>query len=254
MREAGRDGTCEAKGEPRLAAAAGTGQGHDPARGQRVLQAVDLRLTADERGHLAGQVRRRLDRPQWTGIVRGASHGEPIESGGFLEVLDRAKTFVDQPHAIEAIEVGGHRQGLDELLREHDLATVPGRRDAGGVVHVDADVVLGRIGIACHAEATLTDVDAHADVEARAVRPRLCRDRSLGGDRGRDRGGRVIEGGEEGVALGLDDEAAVRLDGRPQELVVTADDAGPGDRSGCPFEPRRTLDVREQEGDGRPDR
>ena len=132
-----------------------------------------------------------------------------------------------------------------------DLAAVAGGGDARGVVHVDADIVLGVSRSAAIPKPALALVEAHPDTQRRLCRPGLGGERALGGDDSVRGIVRPLERREEGVTLGLDDDAPSRLDRLPQQSVVARDDGGPGSRSHRPLEPCRALDVGEQERDGR---
>jgi len=63
-------------------------------------------------------------------------------------------------------------------------------------------------------------VDGHPHPDTRAPRPILCLQQPLGRDRGGNGARRIDERGEERVAHGLGDVAAVALDGVTHELVV----------------------------------
>ena len=106
MREAVGKAAGDAQGEPRLAAAAGARQRHDPVRSQHLGEPVDLRTPADERRHVARQVRRRVDSPQPPIVVRGAGRDDAVKAGGLLEVLDGAQALVDDRDGQTALEGG----------------------------------------------------------------------------------------------------------------------------------------------------
>ena len=212
----------------------------------------DLAFAADERRHVAGQVRGRVRGPERAGVVGGAGDDQPVQAGRFVEVLDGAEALVEAastPSSPASRQAAG--QGRDERVGDDDLPAVAGRRDPRRVVHVDADVVLGIARCPTIAEPALAEVEAHPDADRRAVRPRLGGERPLGRDRGRGRGERPIEGREERVALGLDDDAAGALDRGPKQGVVAARRSPPSAGADRPLEPRRTLDVGEEERDGR---
>lgn len=74
---------------------------------------------------------------------------------------------------------------------------------------------------------------------------RPARHGSLGGDGccgGRDG---LAECREEGIALGLDDDAAMLLDGGSEEVIVAGNEDRPRGRSDGALKPGRSLDVRE---------
>ena len=104
------------------------------------------------------------------------------------------------------------RERLGDHRRQDDLATVAGGGDARGVVHVDADVVLGIARAAAVAKPALALVEAHPDAQRRRCRPGLGGERALR----RDDGVRgilcTLEGREERITLGLDHDAVRALD------------------------------------------
>ena len=61
--------------------------------------------------------------------------------------------------------------------------------------------------------------------------------RPLSGDGGRDGVERRREGREERVSLGLDHDSVLSLDRGPEDLVVPADQCGPGFRTDGALEP-----------------
>ena len=95
-------------------------------------------------------------------------------------------------------------------------------------------------------------MEAHPDPERDVAGQARRGDRALAVDGGRGAVERVAERREEGVALGLDDDAAGGPRSRARSSVVVArDDRRPGGGSDGALEARRALDVREQERDGR---
>ncbi len=251
-----REGVARVAGdrerEAGLAAAARPGQGHDAAPAELVADRRALPVAPDEARDLARQVRRHLGRAERPGVLGGARHDEAVDRERVLEVLDGAQPIGHQSDVAEprqGREIGGQRG--DDRLRQHDLSAVRGGRDPCRVVHVDPDVVLGVARGPAVAQPALADVDAHPDPHRHAVRPRLPGEGALCDGGGRDGVDGARERREEGVALGLDDHAAVRLDRRAEEGVVPRHDRRPRRGPHRPFGPRRPLDVGEQEGDGR---
>ena len=194
--ELGRDLEREA----RLAGAAGPGE-REQARAVREQrdELVELALPADERARGDGQVR---------GVERRAAAGSRRRRAGrdarrrtrsFSRCSPRSRT------AASRVEEAARRLGED------DLPAVCGRGDARGAVDVDADVAL--VG---HERLAGVDPHAHAD---RAALERVAR---LGG--GGDRVGGAREGDEEGVALRVDLDAAVRGERLPQRAAVLGEE------------------------------
>ena len=136
----------------------------------------------------------------------------------------------------EVANVSVTGEELPGRLGDDDLSAMRGGRDSRGPVDVDPDVALVR-------RLWLTGVnsDTHAD---RAALERVAR---VGGRRNCVRC--ASEGDEEGVALGVDLDACVRGERLSQDASVL------GEEVGVPVsvllkEPRRALDVREEERDG----
>ena len=114
----------------------------------------------------------------------------------------------------------GVQLGDDELARgagDEHLAAVRGRADARGAMDVDADVVVG-------ADLGLPGVHAHAHAQIHALGPGVDRQRTLSGHRRGDGVGRAREGDEEGVALGVDLDAAMLLERPAQRAMVLFED------------------------------
>jgi hypothetical protein len=92
-------------------------------------------------------------------------------------------------------------------------------------------------------------MEAHAHTHLHAFRPAPGRERPLRGDRGCDRVARPREGDEERVTLGVDLATVVLLERRAQHALMLGQHlaiAGTQPRQ----QPRRTLDVAEQQRDG----
>src|SRR5207245_400416 len=134
---------------------------------------------------------------------------------------------------------------LDEGVRhsgEQHLPAVAGRRDPGG--SHDADAVIAGGG-----STRFAGMDAHADAHDRVARPWLRSEETLG-VRGRlDCVACARESEEEGVALVVDLFASMKPDGVPDQAVVDREQLRIRVAE-LPYEPRRALDVREQERDG----
>ena len=196
-------------------------------------------LAPDEVGRWCRQVRRGVDGPQRPTVVRGARHDQQMERPRDLEVLQPARADLDELRAVRQ----STGQGVARLLRQRDLAAVGGRRHARGVVDVDADVVGARVGQPALAR---VDTDAHARPLSILVVAKSCQ-RTREGDGGCDGVGRVAECGEHAVALVLDDRATDGGHGRLDQAVVLAEEGRPGVRAERVGEPRRGLDVGEEE-------
>ena len=118
------------------------------------------------------------------------------------------------------------------VIGEEDLATVGERRDPCAPMNVDSDVSLRRDG-------RLAGVQPHPDADRAGVEPVAA------GEGGRDGlcGGR--EGDEERVALGVDLDAAVCGEDRPQDPSVLGQRFRVAVGAESVQEPRRPLDVGE---------
>jgi hypothetical protein len=125
-------------------------------------------------------------------------------------------------------------QVMSRLADEH-LPTVTGSRDPGRTVHVHTDVAL--VG-----DERLAGVQSDPDLD-RPV------ERLLGLRRRRERIGSTRKGDEEGVPLRVDFNAAVGGERLAQQPSVLGESVGVGVAE-LVKQPRRPLDVREQEGDG----
>jgi hypothetical protein len=144
---------------------------------------------------------------------------------------------VAQECAVEGV-VGKERA---RCPREDDLSPVGGRADPGGAVEVQPDVVLARTRRG-------TGMQAHPNANAGPLGPRVAREGAL---RRRRRSGGVVracERDEEGIALGAELAATVRLERCPEEAVMG------GESLAVPLAERveeagRPLDVGEQQRD-----
>jgi len=118
-----------------------------------------------------------------------------------------------------------------------------GGADAGRSVHGEPDVA-----VFCD-ERRLARVDPDADAHLGLRRPRMARERALRVDGGTDRVLRLPKGDEERVALGVDLVATTVLERGSQQPFVVCHHlrvavSQPAQQLG------RSLDVREEEGDG----
>jgi hypothetical protein len=125
---------------------------------------------------------------------------------------------------------------------EQDLAAVAGSRDSRGPVDGQSDIAAVR-------ELGLTRVDTDSNPHLAFRRPVVRRKRALSLDRRGDRGACAGEDKEERVSLRIHLEAAEVCERPPQQASVLRQDAGVP-LSELALEPRRPLDVREEEREG----
>jgi hypothetical protein len=185
--------------------------------------------TAD-RGQLAlaAEERRRRDRQ-----VRLVERLQPRELT-LAELPDPLRgAQVLEPVLPEVAEALASEQGGGRGRDEH-LAAVPGSCDAGGAVHVGADVAL--LGQERRAR-----VQAHPHRELERLLRLARRGERAGGGR---------EGDEEGIALGVDLDPVVAGEGLAQDAPVGGERFGVRLRAQLVQQPGRALDVGEEEGDG----
>ena len=216
------------QGEARLAGPTGADEREEAA--DRVIEmSVDrgqLVRPADEGGPRGGQVGApRFERPQRRELGRQALDLELEDPLRGAEVLEPVWPEVTSAN-------------LDERprgLRQEDLAAVANGGDARSPVDVDPDVAI-------RGWSRLAGVESHTDLDhATGQRP-------LGLHRRRDGLRGPCEREEERVALGVDLCTSVGGDGFPDDATML----GQGVRVGVSEvaqQPRRTLDVGEQEGD-----
>ena len=126
-------------------------------------------------------------------------------------------------------------------LRHQDLPPVPDGEDAGDAIDGGTEVV----GVAL---LRVPGVQRHPHPEHAGVAPRLVGERPLTGDGGLHGLGRHREGGADGVADRLEDDAAMGLDRLAQQSVVASQGRGHGLGQLLPAL-GGTLDVREEERD-----
>ena len=187
-------------GQPRLPRASRAGQRDHPAsaRPDRARQLGQLALAAHQPPPWYGQV----------GVAEAAQRREverqPVPPNledplGFRKVLEPVLAQVAQ------LERRVGRVG--RRPREQHLAAVPGRRDAGGAVHVDARVPLGRAQ-------GRPGVQPHAHAHRAVGQPPL----RLHGRRHRVAG--PWEDDEEGIALGVHLDAAVARERLSEDTAV----------------------------------
>ncbi len=210
--------------EARLPGSAGPRDGEEASavREQRD-ELLELLLAPDERERDHGQVGR-IERPQRREVA-GAELVQMLGSGEVLQTV--------------LAEVANGGVGGEELpgrLGDDDLPAVRGGRDPRRAVDVDPDVALVR-----RLWLTGVDSDAHADGAA------LERVARVGGRRHCVRCAR--EGNEERVALRVDLDAVVSRERFSQGAAVLREEIRVA-RSVLLEEPRRALDVGEEEGDG----
>ena len=117
-----------------------------------------------------------------------------------------------------------------------------GRGNASGAVHAEPDVALT-------ADRRFAGVHAHAHAQLCVARPLVRGKRTLGVDGRADRVLRPAERGEEGVALGIDLPAVVRGERVADDALVLGEDRAVVVAQ-LLEQPRRALDVGEEEGDG----
>jgi hypothetical protein len=120
---------------------------------------------------------------------------------------------------------------------------VPGCGDARRPVDIQPDIVLAH-------HQRRAGMQPHTYPQWRAIRPGITCQCALRVDgRGQCISG-AGEGDEEAVTLGIDLDAAVRLDGRPYHLVVRSARDGKAVGAQPPQQIGRAFDVGEEEGDG----
>ena len=133
----------ELEREPRLPAAAGTGEREHAGLAEELAQHRELGFAPDEAGELHRQVVGEVvDRSQRREVVAELGVHELVDVLGPAEVLQPVYAEVAQRRAV--------RQPVaDELarrLRQHDLAAVPGVAQAGGAVQSRARRSCPRLG------------------------------------------------------------------------------------------------------------
>lgn len=220
--------------EPRLAHAAGSRERHEPGLGQRIADAGDVVVPPDECRCLDLEVVRHDGESarRWK-LRRKVRMGELEQPDRVREILQAVRAEIDEADVVPV--------GARSLGDEH-LPTVGRRGDARRLVHRKTDVV-----VAVHS--CLAAMDAHPHPDRCIKRPLMPGERPLPGDGCRDSLPRVVEGDEERVALRRDLVSVVRGPRLAQQPVVLVEDAVVVVAEVLQ-EPRRRLDIGEQEGDG----
>ncbi len=179
--------------DPRLADSPRADDGYEPRFDELVGNLGDLALPPDQRRSDEWQIQRveTLERRE----VTVAELVDPLRPRQVLEAM-----FAKIAEPVGAAQVA-------RRLRDEDLATVPGRRNARSAVHLHPDVALVR-------EQRLAGVQTHADANAAASKRLLCL------RRGRQRIGCLREGHEERVALRVHLDAAVTRERLPQHAPM----------------------------------
>ncbi len=156
------------------------------------------------------------------------------------EVAQAVHAKVDEVAAIGQVV----RHQLRRGGRQQHLAAVSDRAQASAADHRGAEVV------ALVAQLRVPGVQRHPHPQRRAVGPVLGGQRALGVERRRQRVAGAREDGDDTVTLPLLDRAhaAVRGDRRVEDLVMARDRVGHR-RGRCLPQPRRALDVGQQERD-----
>ncbi len=141
----------------------------------------------------------------------------------------------------EVADRGGPRQQGHRLRRQQDLSAVGGRADPRRTMHIQTHVVVP-------AEHGFAAVQTHPHAHPPTVRPGLSRQDAL--RVGRAEHGRACgrERGEDRIAGGGHRDATMRGDGSPNDLVVALQDVRVPPVE-VQQEPRRALDVGDEEGD-----
>lgn len=145
--------------------------------------------------------------------------------------------------------MGADRLDLDHITRElarrrghQQLPAVSGGGHARGAVHLEPNT-------SCLVALDIADMQAHPYLQlADRRRPPMSPQAAERGDRGSGASARLVESGEESVALGPLDVAALSGDRAADDTVMLCQNVWP-----CPLklgrQPRRALDVSEQQRD-----
>ena len=177
-----------------LARAAGAGDRHQPDAPEQVLDLELLDHASDERMRRLGQVRS-VEAPE----RRKRAAPELVDALRAGQVLQAVLAEIDDLVLV-------HEQ-VACRVRQENLPAVAGGGDPSGAVHVHSDVALLR-------QQRLARVDAHPHADAVLLQKSL---RAAGSGR---RVARPAEGDEEGIALGVDLDAVMRLPGPAQGRAV----------------------------------
>ena len=159
------------------------------------------------------------DREVLQGVQRREFGGQAVDDQlvdvfGPAHVLQAVAAEVQQRDPFR--QLAPHQGGGG--LGEQNLAAVAAVGDAGGAVDVHADVAL-------FDQPGLAGVQAHADAHLGVVRPGLGGQLLLHLDHRVDGVGGAGEGGEEGVALGVDLPAVELLEGGAQDGALVGQQA-----------------------------
>jgi hypothetical protein len=133
---------------------------------------------------------------------------------------------------------------LEQRLRrlgDKDLAAMGRRADARRTMD-------GKTRVPAILSRNLAGVEAHPDLDLDTVGPGMGTKRELTLDRGQQRLARACERDEERIALRVDLVTVVSLEGPPEHALMVAEDRAVVIAQ-LLHEPRRALDIREEEGD-----
>ena len=226
--------------QPGLAGATRADQRHQASLPEHLLEPRDLIGAADERGPFGGQVGgASVEGPKLREVGGQPGDHEIVEPQRIGEVLETVEPQVTQNHPIGQglfDETGGGR-------RDHHLAAVAHRGDAGRPIDVDPEVVVTP-------ERAFAGVHADPDSDLRSVGPRIRREPFLGLRRRERRAGRRAEDGEERVAFGADLDPAPLVDRRAHDGTVLVLQPPVGFVTERVQQPGRTLDIGEEERHG----
>ena len=188
------------------------------------------RVVGEDDAHLARFLRLDPERRELLGEAGRDDLEEPLGLGQPVQLVLAEVLQLDAAGQLDVRRVG-----------HEDLAAVAGLRDPRRPVHVEADVV-------AVLERRLARVDADSDAELDPVLPRVSRDGALRLEGRLERARSLVEGGEHLVAAAVDLPPAGPLDRLAHEAAVVRDQPRVGPLV-LAEDPRRALDVREEEGD-----
>ena len=204
--------------------------------GSGLAQPGQLVVATDEARELRRQVRRQGVEPtQRREVVDQTVRDELMHPLGTRQVAKPVVAEVLQ----QAVRVAEHRRGR---ARHEDLSAVPDRHEPRRAVQCGTEIVTVTLD-------GLSRVDAHTDPQEDPARPAFGLQRSLPVHRGADRIGGATERRRECIAGGREHVPAVRLDRLTEQLVVHTEGGAHRVRLFLP-QPRRTLEIGEQEGHG----
>ncbi len=143
-------------------------------------------LASEERGEPLRQVVGDVQRANRREVDLAARDDELPQPLGVLEILEPMHAEIAQAHAIGQVI----RAERARRIRQQDLPTMAGAGDTAGAVDVQPGVRIG-------CEARLPRVKPDPDVDRDPIRPGLCRQRALCGDRAADGTGRSRKAEEE---------------------------------------------------------